>query len=451
MIPNGQSEIDTVVLRLPDAGKEIRNWSTYQLNQRFLTPTAGWSFTISDEDTTLTNDLLVPGARVELSINDRLQCCGTIDKKTVTSDTGGGTKVTVQGRDILGRVVSATCDPAFKFASGMSAKDALVAVLGPFGIDTIYNDNLANLSVITGYPKGKAVTTGGGQTGTKLVARNVTGAGGAVTTVYDKVPDFSAPASNVRRDLKTLQLTQAKPHIGEGVYAYLERLLRRLGLTMWAAADGSGVIVGAPDFTTPARHQLIRRRSDPSRNNITRGQATTDLSTQPSAIMAFGFGGGVDVQKSALKVMMVNELVGLDDAGNPLPALLAIKARYKSCTLLPIRAALVPLRRPQGDQRIATPYFCQDAESKNLAQLEAFVRREMAVKQQGAFTVDYDVVGHTQNGAPWAVNSMVSVDDEVLGVHGDMWVSEKTFAKSNGGGTTAVLRLIRPYTLAISE
>jgi prophage tail gpP-like protein len=448
MIANGQSEIDTVVLRLPDYGKEIRNWSTYSFNQRFLTPTSAWSFTISDEDTTLTNELLVPGARVELSVNDRLQCTGTVDKKTIASDTAGGTKVTVQGRDILGRVVSATMDPIFKFTSGLTIVDAVLSVLRPFGIDTVYNSDAGNLNVITGYPKGKF---GGGQSKVKVqVPKRTTNADGTVSLTYEAVDGF-VTIDPTRPDLKKLQLQQAKPHIGEGVYAYLDRLLRRLGLTMWAAADGSGVVIGVADFAGPARYKLIRRRSDPSENNVTRGQLTADLSGQPSCIMAFGFGGGVDVQKSALKVLMVNELTGLDASGNPLPEILNIKARYKSCKLLPIRPALVPLVRPIGDPMIATPYFCQDTESKNLAQLEAFVRREMATRQQGALSATYDVVGHTQGGYPWAVNTLVSVDDEVLGIHQDMWIAEKTFAKSNGGGTTTSLRVIRPYTLQIAE
>jgi prophage tail gpP-like protein len=448
VIPNGQSEIDTVVLRLPDYGKEIRNWSTYQLNQRFLTPTSAWSFSISDEDPTLTNELLVPGARVELSINDRLQCTGSIDRKTIASDAGGGTKVTVQGRDILGRVVSATMDPIFKFTSGLTIVDAVLSVLRPFGIDTVYNSDAYNINVITGYQKGKF---GGGQSKVKVqVPKRTTAADGTVTLTYEAVDGF-VTIDPTRPDLKKLQLQQAKPHIGEGVYAYLERLLRRLGLAMWAAADGSGVVIGVADFTGPARQRLIRRRTDPSANNIVRGQLTTDLSTQPSCIMAFGFGGGVDVQKSALKVLMVNELTGLDAAGNPLPEILNIRARYKSCKLLAIRPELVPLVRPLGDPMTATPYFCQDNESKNLAQLEAFVRREMAARQQTSFAVNYDVVGHTQDGYPWAVNTLVSVDDEVFGIHGDMWIAEKTFAKSNSGGTTTSLRLIRPHTLQIAE
>jgi prophage tail gpP-like protein len=447
-IANGQSEIDTVVLRLADTGGEIRNWSTYQFNQRFLTPTSSWTFTVSDEDTTLTNELLVPGARVELSINDRLQCTGTIDKKTVASDKDRGTKVSVHGRDILGRVVNSTMDPIFKFTTGLTIVDAVLSVLRPFGIDTLYNSDAYNINIITGYQKGKH---GGGQSKVKVqVPKRTVSADGTVKLTYDTVDGF-VTIDPTRPDLKKLQLQQAKPHVGEGVYAYLDRLLRRLGLAMWAAADGSGVVIGVPDFTGPAIHKLIHRRGDTSENNVTYGQLTTDLSTQPSCIMAYGFGGGVDVQKSALKVLMVNELTGLDDAGNPLPEILNIKARYKSCKVLPIRADLVPFTRPIGDQHLSAPLFCEDKESKNLAQLEAYVRREMANKQQGALSVNYEVIGHTQGGYPWAVNTLVSVDDEVLGIHRDMWVAEKTFTKDSGGGTKTSLRLILPHTLQISE
>ena len=108
VLHNGQSEIDTVVLALPDYQREISNWSRYSYHQAFLTPVAGWSFSVSDEDPTLTNELLVPGARVQLRVANNPQCTGYIERKSISSDAAGGTVVTVQGRDILGPVVDAT-------------------------------------------------------------------------------------------------------------------------------------------------------------------------------------------------------------------------------------------------------------------------------------------------------------------------------------------------------
>lgn len=443
---NGQSEIDTVVLRLPDYGKEIKNWSRYTYTQAFLVPCPAWSFSVSDEDTTLTSELLVPEARVELVLNGRVQCSGFIDKKTVESGAQNGTVVTVQGRDILGPVVRATMDPIFKFTSGISVPELVATVLKPFGIAMIYNADLWNLSVITGYEKG----SGGGQSTVKArVQRSTPNADGTVTLSYD-TSDATIVISSTRPDLKALTVQDAKPHAGEGCYAYLERLLRRLGLTLWAAADGSAVIIDKADFTSAPRQKITRKRTDPRANNVLRGVVETDWTSQPSCIVATGFGGGKDVEKSKLRVIMVNELVGLDDTGKPLPEVANIIARYKGAKLLPVRSELVPFRRPLGDQKIARPFFLKDDESKNLAQLESFTRREMANRQGQALTATYDVVGHTFDGHPWAVNTNIAVEDEVLDVSRTMWLRERTFTKTPSGGTTSTLKLILPYALQIA-
>lgn len=447
-LANGQSEIDTVVLRLPDYGKEIRNWSQYQFDVQFLVPTAGWSFRVNDSDPTLTGELLVPGARVELVVNGRVQCTGYIDRKTIDADANGGTSVTIQGRDILGRVVDSTMDPRWKFAPGMKVPDVVLGVLRPFGITTLYNSDIYNTNVVTGYGGifgGNAGAAGKVQV---QVPKRITNSDGTVSLVYETVDGF-VQTSNTRPDLKTIQIEQVKPHAGEGVHAYLERILKRLGLTLWAMADGSGVVVDRPDFTGPVAGRLIQKRTDTTRNNVLRGSVTTDLSTQPSVIVGFGFGGGRDTEKSALKVIMINELTGLDDNGVPLPEVANIIARYKSAKVLATRPKLTPFRRPLGDAKISAPMFLKDDESKNLAQLEAFVRREMGQRQQKALAASYDVLGHTQDGHPWGVNTLVSVDDDARGVHEDLWVLGKTFTKAASGGTRTSLRLIRPYTLMI--
>jgi len=447
-LANGQSEIDTVVLRLPDYGREIKNWSRYQFTQTFLVPTSSWSFTVSDEDTTLSSDMLVPEARVELVINDHVQCSGYIDRTSEESSGDGGTVITIQGRDILGPVVRATMDPIFKFAAGVSVPELVATVLRPFGITTIYNADLYNLAVISGYEKG---SPGAGTTTIKArVQKSTPNKDGTVTLSYDSV-DSTMVTSTQRPDLKALTVQDAKPHAGEGCYAYLDRLLRRLGLTLWAAADGSGVVIDKADFTSAPAAKLTHKRTDPSQNNVTHSRVDKDWTSQPSCIVATGFGGGKDVEKSRLRVIMVNELVGLDADGQPLPEVQAILARYKSAKVLTVRPELAPFARPLGDQKIARPFFLKDDESKNLAQLEAFTRREMATRQAHALQANYDVVGHTFNGHPWAVNTSVAVEDEVHGLTQTLWVLEKTFTKTRQGGTTSSLKLILPYALQIAS
>jgi len=446
-LPSGLSELDTVVLRLPGSGREITNWTRYSYNQAFLTPTAGWSFSVPADDRALVDELLVVGAPVELAMNDRLQCSGFIDKRTIDAGSSGGTVITVQGRDILGRVVDSCIDPAYKFASGSTLADVVLSVLAQFGIDTIYNSDAINVNAVTGLPRGV------GATGTRSVKvgvpKRTTQADGSVKLETTLVTG-SVTVNTARPDLKAIPLDQVKPRIGEGAYAYLDRILRRQGFMMWAAADGSGVVIDKADFTTAPRHRIIHRRENGASNNVLHGALVQDVTTQPSVIVGFGFGGGRQADKSRLKVAMVNELVGLDAAGAVLPGVATILTRYKGARVLPIRPELVPFTRPVGDPSLAAPMFFQDNDAKTIEQLEASVRREMATRQQKALTVSYEVDGHTQAGAPWAVNSLVDVDDDVRGIHGRLWCVERSFSKSPGSGTMTTIRLIRPYTLQVA-
>lgn len=442
------SEIDTVSLRLPDYGREITNWSMYRFNQQFLTPTSAWSFSISDEDTELTNDLLVEGALVQLVINDNIQATGYVERRTIQSGSRG-TTVTVQGRDILGPVVDATIDPDFHLASGMSIPQFVLAVLAPYGITKIYNSDAANINIVTGLQAGK-----GGAGGTTTVQvpqqQSTVNPDGTITLTNTYVSASVTQVSGSRPDLKTITLQQLKPHSGEGVYAFIDRVLRRLGFTMWAMADGSGVVIDKADFTTAPSQKIVHSRTNSANNNVIDGTLRRDIASQPSAIFVTGKGGGQTTAKAALRVLMINELVGLTSDGQALPNLQNLAGKFKVKPLA-IRKELPPFKRPKGDRKIAKLFFLKDDESKTQAQLEAFVRREMANRQMKALQLDYQLLGHTSDGThPWGVNTNVAVEDEVLGVKQTMWVVEKEFTKSNSGGTMTSLKLILPYTLQIA-
>ena len=75
----------------------------------------------------------------------------------------------------------------------------------------------------------------------------------------------------------------------------------------------------------------------------------------------------------------------------------------------------------------------------------------MALRQRDGITAHYTFEGHTLQGAPWCVDTIVDVDDDALGLHTRMWVMSRTFEKSRMGGTTTTVELIMPYTLEFGE
>ncbi len=153
-------EREQVVLALPDAKLEIRDFTEYSFSSNFSTPTDGWSFVIGAERL---NDkeqaALKPGALVKLTINDGVQATGYIDSIEVTASRSSGTEWHVAGRDKLAQAMDACADPTQPFKDGQTLLQALQGLFAPFGWTEekhFTNDNTANRNVKTGALRDKA-------------------------------------------------------------------------------------------------------------------------------------------------------------------------------------------------------------------------------------------------------------------------------------------------------
>ena len=128
----------------------------------------------------------------------------------------------------------------------------------------------------------------------------------------------------------------------------------------------------------------------------------------------------------------------------------AFLAKYPRAVKLPPRSAAATYVQQY------TPTFrvmyLHDDESKTQDELNNFVYRQMALQMQHGLRAHYTVYGHGQifgdgGFTPWAVNTVVDVNDEVGGIAEPMWVLSRTFNKSRRSGTTTDLELIRLYSL----
>ena len=169
--------------------------------------------------------------------------------------------------------------------------------------------------------------------------------------------------------------------------------------------------------------------------------------SQPSCVVALGFGGQDGTVKGRIKAIAINDLTGRDTSGAPLPGVAAIVARYPGALVLPSPGFLAPL--PIAADLAPGPLFVKDDEARTMAQLSAFARRELAKHQQKYCTLSYEVPGHTQNGHPWASNTNVTVNDERRGFVGTAWIKDLTVSKSGKAGTKTKLELILPHTLEL--
>lgn len=441
-LKDGESELDSVVIRLLGTGYEIKSWDHMSLHSSFMVPCDELSFSLSGEDLVLAQEQIAAGAQVEVAINDRLQFSGYIDKKHTRYSRSAGSTLDVVCRDILGPVVNSNVDSKIRFSQTMTLLDVLAAVLVPFGIKTIYNDGSLNVSISSGAKAKPKLTSSDISV---QIPKETLQKDGTVSSQYETVKAKAMTGS--RPALSSLKINQLKPHAQEGAYAYCERMLKRFGLRMYAAADGSGVIVDSANFNQSPIFSLKHSKSE-AKGNIKSADLSVDWECQPSCVVATGFGGTESSQdRRGLTVIMVNELVGTSENGEILPEIKNIIASRKGAKVLPLRKELIPSRKGFAARLVARPMFVKDDESRTIDQLVRSAMRMMAEKQHKAFHLKYQVQGLTQDGKPFTTNAVCEVNDEILGVTIPLWILEREFQKGRTSGTETNLTLVLPHSL----
>ncbi len=414
-------EGDVVTLRVN--GVELNRWTQYSFNSNFETPTDAWSFTIADDEMT---DSIVraiyPGARVELSVNGLVQGHGFIDEIAATAERNSGTEWKISGRDTLSPVVDSHIDPRVQFKPGDTLEDIIERAFDGFGFEDFYFDNEANRAVMLGKSKPSKATKPGKKKG--------------------------------RGGKKTNPL---RPNQHEGCFAFAARIAERHGLWIWATADGTGIVVDQPEYGQAPSHRLFRNSRD---SNILTGGPTYSVKDQPSVIVADGVGGGGEGQHSKLRVLCANPITGINPDGTPTALVQSIKLQnadakevfFDTSTLARDRFSLQDPNVRQVAVAAGRPLYMHDESSRTIEELEAYVRREMSAKLRHYLTVPYHVEGHglydeAGTFTPFAVDTIVEVDDQATGFRGALWCIGRTFTKSRGGGTETSLDLIMPGAL----
>jgi prophage tail gpP-like protein len=409
------TESDVVELLFPKYGFGIDKWLSYSANSNFLTPSDGFEFTLANDalDDTI-RDALKRGEEFRIIVNGNTQAEGFIDKVTTESSRNGGTILRVEGCDKLAQVVRAGIDPRVRFSNNVTLLDILKKLFAPFGYteENMLVSNDVNRGVLQGQVRGQRLTKGGKKKGP--------------------------------RPVKSFTLHQTKPYPGEGTFAFASRLTQRHGLWIWLSAIGNQLIISRPNFTQPASYHLFDKGGPET--NILHGTAREDSSQQPSCIVATGYSYGGEADRSHLKVIVVNEIVGLGPDGFATPAVSKIIADNPDACQLPPRTIFPPeaIRAHANAQ----PLYLHDQESQTLEQLQNYARRELALRQKDSLHVTYTVPGHEQNGTVWAVDAIVDVDDDARGIHEPLWILSRTFEKSREGTFTR-LECIRRFTMAL--
>lgn len=433
------ADLAECVLSLDSYGIEIPRWTSYTFAEDWLTPASGFSFSIGDPDIPQgISGKIREGLKVGLMVDGRTICTGFIDEVHAEASRGSGTVLTFAGRDALGDAIDSTIDPTQTFKPTQTLGQIVKEVMEPYGfLNEPIVDASANVDLITGNKYGYKVygpsKSGGGR---KYRHRKKKGGG----------------RSKAGQAVAAFKNFQAKPHDREGAYEFCERLAKRDGLHIRCTADGVDLLIVRPEFDQKKRYDLIRKRGIGAGrdNNVISGSVNRSRKNQPSIIVAGGIGGGGDVARATLKVIMVNELIARQTDGDLIPQVKQILAKYPQAYVIgpdDLDGDISPLALNPYPR--AKPLYLYDQEARDIENLKNFVMREMATRQMQSMSLSYEVEGHSQNGVTWAVDTIVSVDDDVGDVHEDMWIKSVTFTKDRNAGTRTNLSLIRPWTLAL--
>lgn len=394
---------------------QIENFTEYSFTSNFLQPADAWNFTIGTDR--LSDDAqaaLKPGASVQLVVNDIVLSTGYIDSITTSAQRGSGLVYTIEGRDKLAQAVDACANPMKSLKAEQTLTAALKDLFSPFGWDN-EDDFVLDASA---YEQVK-------------------------TNKYRQKTKQSDAKGFGRGQLRRYKAHQLRPYPRESVFEFASRLTQRRGLWIWASADGEALFVSTPDFKQDPSYALLRNKEGTT--NVLSGTVKFSMTDQPTHIIADGYSGGGEFGKSRIVVIMANVAVETPEAPE-LQKYLDAGAKLLSSHTIPGSSSMNP-------PRIRVVYL-HDDESTTIEQLEAFVRREMAMLQRKSLEVSYEVEGHGQlvDGAfvPWTINTVVTIDDKPAGLQEDMWVMGVHYKKSRAGTTTS-LDLIRLNTLVFSD
>lgn len=348
------------------------------------------------------NQLVPLNAPFQLYVNNTLQQTGRIDGFEIG---GEATEIQIHGRDNLALLHDSYLlfDKSFE---NSTYKDMTEEVLKILQLDERLSvSDEDNLKVTTGVgipnysnpetidkieevPEIADVTTGqteGGQPTNKTVKRSIT----------------------------------AK--VGETWYNFLQRQYRRAGIFLWAAGDGS-FILSEPNSDQSPIYRIVRRRGE-FRNavNVLRHNYKDDITSRYTSAQVYGrhrgrAGGRGKSLGNFVDDIMTNVHFGYLEPG----------------------------------KRDVKPIVFRDVNVSSLAQAEFYGRRKLAEFNRAGFHLQYTVSGHTApnilTGVPstWCPNTMVEVDDDELGIHGNYYLEEVVFSRPP---TQTTLTLMNPAHL----
>ena len=369
-------------------------FESYNLKSSFTTPVDSFSFSLLEEQLPMTRPELEP---VELFIHGASQGCGRIDKTDIGS---AGSLMSLTGRDYLSNMTECKVAPTLKLSAGDTVFEAVTKAAGPVGIDTIHSDDDTPL---------RSIRTG---------------------QTIPSVPQL---------DVRNATLKDYKTSPGESIFQYCNRIVARQGATIQPGPNRSTLILAAPNYDQEPLYFATRRRDKASAaNTIKTGSASRDFSHFPTHALVKG--------KNSSK-------------GSATPMSMSIDFEIFANSSVSELAEIFK-DKCDGDRRkpgttgdhglLYRLMYKLDSEARNFAQLERTALREIASRMKATLQYSCTLPGHaTEGDTPYAVDTIIQIEDELAGVHEPMWIESREFTYSKAAGRETKLVCWRPGSFQI--
>lgn len=383
----------TVHNSLTGVDTPVQYVQAYSVEECVLSQPARWTISLGFDY--VARDLYwayQPGAPFSLALYDCVQLTGRVDGRQLRR-AGAGSILTLTGRDALAPLHDAYVAATTSFAD-QSYADLVRAALKAAGLDPslLVLSNTNNRKIKAGIPIQEIAQAPANELITQQPIAGTLGA--------------------------TSQELQAKA--GERWLEYLHTTLGRAGLTLWAAGDGHFVL-STPNGQQAPAYQVFRQiAADDLATNARDWEITEDATNRHSEVIVYGRGGGRKKGAQKAKGYFVDQ--EMQDYG------------YSQALVI------------------------HDRDVQTGDQAAYLARRRLAEERRNGWRLQYTIAGHTlpaaQGGGARAVvipDTTIQIADDLIGVYGIFYVETVTRARDEEGGTTTVLRLMRPGDLVFGE
>ena len=383
---------DTVTLQL--GGDEPLYAQSWDINESILQQPSHWSITLGFEGPA--RELFAkypPRTPFVLSIMGATQATGFTDARHLTMSPGAsGSQLVISGRDALAPL-----------------HDAYVAAQQSFK-DSSYFDMVSQALKYSGCDASKLVKTNANNRNMKAGIPLVELAAPINADQIQQQP-IQGVIGAVAQEL------QAK--CGERWQEFLRRHLDRAGLMIWAGADGRFVL-STPNAQQKPAYTIFRRYTQTAADtNVLGWSLSDDCTGRHSSAIIYGRGGG---RKSGM-----------------------IKAKGGF------------LDQEMLDYGYSQPIVFKDVHAATGAQSEYFARRKLAEERRNGWRLEYTLAGLTlpayggnmQDRSVITTDTVVMVDDEILGIQGAFYI--ESVRRERQPQTQTTVRLMRPADLVFGE